>query len=173
MNWISTAVNARLWDHFAISFYNALKAATEHPVITILSCCQLKRNEYNGVCHVRNVAATEFHLNANVSYVQNLRKRSFFVTKTISTVSTIHRPNCYYVLQIFRCEWVMKCNLRFNIEHSFPVYYPPVFCICTQYVMNFVRSLALYASLLLFFHQLWFQNFFYHTMSHGRQLFSS
>ncbi|WOH12559.1 hypothetical protein DCAR_0832064 [Daucus carota subsp. sativus] len=121
-----TAVNARLWDHFAISFYNALKAATEHPVITILSCCQLKRNEYNGVCHVRNVAATEFHLNANVSYVQNLRKRSFFVTKTISTVSTIHRPNCYYVLQIFRCEWVMKCNLRFNIEHSFPVYYPPI-----------------------------------------------
>ncbi|KAL1809350.1 hypothetical protein ACET3Z_026340 [Daucus carota] len=76
---VSTHVNARLWDNFALSFHNALKAATEHPVIAILSCCQLKRNEYSGVCHVRNVAATEFHLNANVSYVHNLRKRFFDV----------------------------------------------------------------------------------------------
>ncbi|KAK1380420.1 hypothetical protein POM88_027164 [Heracleum sosnowskyi] len=68
-------VKVFFWNELATAFDISFNQATDQPVIIIISCCNMIRNDYNGDTAIRNMPATTFDLNANCDTVDTLRKR--------------------------------------------------------------------------------------------------
>ncbi|KAK1347229.1 hypothetical protein POM88_055052 [Heracleum sosnowskyi] len=68
-------VKVFLWNELASSFQHAFNQAADEPVIIVISCCRMIRNNYNGVMTIKNMAATTFDMNVNCDRVHTLRTR--------------------------------------------------------------------------------------------------